>query len=65
MNPTSPRPIIIISTSKPDAVTPVSVRACAARYPIREAATKTAPPIVGVPRLLSCDPRPSTRMGWP
>jgi hypothetical protein len=53
------------STSTPLTVSGVSVNRCAAPYAVRDAPMMTAPPMVGVPRLVWCDVGPSSRMNWP
>ncbi len=37
----------------------------ATAYAASEERTMTAPPIVGVPRLVWCEVGPSSRMNWP
>ena len=64
-NPTSPSPAMRNMTSRPLALIGVIVNRWAQPYASRLAAMMTAPPIVGVPRLVWCVVGPSSRMNCP
>ena len=53
------------STSSPLAEGSVRVNRCEQAYAARVAPTMTAPPMVGVPRLMWWEVGPSSRTNWP
>ena len=63
--PTRPSPVMRKSTSRPLTVGALAGDEVRDDVGRDELATMTAPPIVGVPRLVWCEVGPSSRMNWP